>query len=66
LSRRLPAGCSDGAAAVLSAPRALLLAAVAADVYTGYALRAATPRWWRTANAADRLEREHRRGAAAC
>jgi predicted unusual protein kinase regulating ubiquinone biosynthesis (AarF/ABC1/UbiB family) len=45
-------------------PRALVLATVAADLYTSYALQAELGRWCPSLADPDDLERQHRRGAA--
>ena len=64
LGRAIPGAGLEQPPTVVWLPRALVLAAVAADIYTGYALLAERRRWCPSLGGPHELERQHRRGAA--
>ncbi len=65
LSQVLPgAGMEQPPSAVAMLARALVLGAVAADIYTGYVVLAERGRWCPDLAGPRDLERQHRRGAA--
>ena len=64
LSQLLPAAGMEQPSPLRWLPRALVLAAVAADVYTGYAVLGESAKWCAERGGPRELERQHRRGAA--
>ena len=64
LSPRLPGAGLEQPPAAVWLPRALVLATVATDIYTGYAALAERGKWCPSLGGPRELERQHRRGAA--
>src|SRR5712691_1092498 len=64
LSQLLPAPSMDKPSPLRWLPRALVVAAVAADVYTGYAILGEGGKWCPKLGGPRQMERQHRRGAA--
>src|SRR2546426_4818949 len=61
LSQLLPAAGMEQPSPLRWLPRALVLAAVAADVYTGYAVLGESAKWCAERGGPRELERQHRR-----